>query len=123
MMTRSPMERLSTLLRLVSVLACLTAAASLGLFALSQTSGASARQQAQLIGAPGAPAAGGASAPAGESSPQRTLDEVTGYLARPFAGLSSSTDQWTLRTTQTLLIWALYGAGLGYLARFIRVRA
>lgn len=114
------MERLSGLLRLVSVLACLTAAASLGLFALNQTNGASARQQAQLSGAP---SAGSVSVPAAASSPQRTLDELTGYLARPFAGLSSSSDQWTLRTTQTLLIWALYGAGLGYLARFIRVRA
>jgi len=123
MMTSSLMEKLSRLLRLVSVMACLTAAASLGLFALNQTNGASAHQQAELIGAPGAPPTGTLSAPAHQSSPQRTLDDVTGYLARPFAGLSSSTDQWTLRATQTLLIWALYGAGLGYLARFIRVRA
>ncbi len=122
-MASSLMEKLSRLLRLVSVLACLTAAASLGLFALAQTDGASARQQAELIGASGASPPGTLSAPAQEPSLQRTLDGVTGHLAQPFAGLTSSTDQWTLRTTQTLLIWALYGAGLGYLARFIRVRA
>jgi hypothetical protein len=114
------------LLRFGSTAICLVVIASFVVFAVGQTKSASGRQQAEL--AASAPATQSNGAPAGvpvahESSVHRTLDEVASRLTSPFAGLTSgSSSEWTARIVTLLAALLVYGFGLGYLARTLRVR-
>jgi hypothetical protein len=117
------------LLRLASVAICLIVIASFGLFAINETKSASGRQQAQLASeAPGATtgtrAASGAgtSAPKHESAVHEAIDEASGKLTSPFSGALSSSSEWAKRSAELLLALLVYGFGLGYLARILRVR-
>ena len=51
------------------------------------------------------------------------LDEASEQLTSPFAGLvSGSSSEWVIRGVKLLLAFAVYGFGLSYLARVLRVR-
>jgi len=132
---------LARILRLASIVICLIVGASFALFAINKTSGAAAHQQA-LVNEDGAPAtgtrpanqpaatqAGGASgatnaSPAHEGSLRSDIDDAANTLTSPFAGIISGTDsQWTSRIVKLLLALAVYGFGLGFLARVLRVGA
>ncbi len=53
----------------------------------------------------------------------RTIDEASEELTSPFAGLvSGSSSEWVIRGVKLLLALAVYGFGLSYLARVLRVR-
>jgi hypothetical protein len=121
---------LASALRLASVLVCLIVIASFALFVVNKTSSASARQQQELNGtttAPGTPAAPGASTPvkhAKKSSLRTRIDDASNAITSPFDGLSSGwSSQWLIRGVNLLLALVVYGFGLGFLARVIRVRA
>ncbi len=95
---------------------CLIVIGSFLVFAVDQTKSASGRQREAL---------GGRSAPAAahENSFHRTLDEVSSGLTSPFSGIiSASTSEWGDKGVRLLLTLLVYGFGLGYLARAIRVR-
>jgi hypothetical protein len=58
-----------------------------------------------------------------ESVVRRTLDDASEWLTSPFAALTSgSHSEWAIRGVDLLLALALYGFGVGFLARTLRVR-
>ncbi len=127
---------LARLMRLASIVICLIVVVSFTVFAVDQTGNASDHQQEQLSGTPvhngsspaastssGAPAPSAAT-PSHESGLHRTIDDVSNQLTSPFSGvLSSSSSEWAIRGVNVLFTLLVYGFGLGYLARVIRVRA
>ena len=124
----------SRLLRMVSILACAVVVVSFALFVIDQTSSASHHQVAELSGAsqsgPFLGTPGGAT-PSGQAAPvhrqalvRRTIDDVSSALTSPFRALiSSGANPWAVHGIPALLALVLYGLGLGYLARVVRVRS
>jgi hypothetical protein len=119
---------LVTLLRLASWIICLIVVASFVIFVVEQTSSASTHQQEELGGHPAptnAPAGGptSATAPKHEGTVHKTIDEASDELTSPFAGVvSGSNSQWVIHGVKTLLALLIYGFGVGYLTRVLRVR-
>jgi hypothetical protein len=125
---------LARLLRLASVVICLITVSSFALFVINQTSAASAHQQS-IVNGEAPPSGAGAAAGAGSvngssgarathtSSVRRVIDDASNALTSPFSGITAgSGSEWTIRITRLLLALAVYGFGLGFLARVIRVR-
>lgn len=122
-------ERIATLLRLASLVICLIVIASFTIFAVDKANGASSHQQAVLNGTAAAPGAPGSSEPephakpAKESSVHKAIDDAASELTSPFAGLASKlSSEWLGKLVETALALIVYGFGLGYLARVLRVR-
>lgn len=112
---------LTTLMRLASRVICLIVIAWFVVFVVNQTSTASTRQQNEL--AEGSAPATSASGAKHESTLHRTLNETADALTSPFAGVvSGSSSEWTIHIVKTLLALLVYGFGLAFLARFLRVR-
>jgi len=115
------------LLRLASFLICLIVIASFVTFVVEQAKGASVQQQEQLIGgsatsSTSAPRSAGTST-AHEGSLHKAIDEASGQLTSPFSGaVSGSSSEWAIRGVKLLLALLVYGFGLGFLARVLRVR-
>jgi hypothetical protein len=115
---------LASLLRLATITICLVTIASFGLYAINQTDSASAHQQQSL-------ATEGASADqvvktteSGTTGVRGVIDEVSKTLTSPFDGATAgSNSEWVKRGANVLLALVVYGFGLGFLARFLRVRA
>ena len=123
------MSAIAGLLRLASVLICLIVLASFAVFAVDQTKGASAHQQEEVNrGGAAANTTAGASgshqSPAPhESGLREALDEASNNLTSPFSAVTSgSSSQWVIRGVGVLLTLIVYGFGLGFLARVLRVR-
>jgi hypothetical protein len=57
------------------------------------------------------------------TSLREAIDDVNDTLMRPFTGVVSSHDHWVERGVPTLLALLVYGLGLGFLARYVRVRS
>ena len=113
------LSSLARIIGLASILTCLVTIASFALFAVSQTSTASAHQQGVLNGETPTSRSG----PEHKSSLRRTVDDASNAITSPFSGVTSGThSEWTLRIVRLLLALAVYGFGLGFLARLIRVR-
>jgi hypothetical protein len=118
------------LLRLASIAICLIVIASFALFAINETKSASGRQQEALVnGGPAATTTGSQSssgaasrAPKHESAVHKAIDEASSKLTSPFSGVLSSSSEWATRGGKLLLALLVYGFGLGYLARMLRVR-
>jgi hypothetical protein len=115
------------LLQFASVAVCLIVVASFGVFAVDQAKGASSSQQEALAtgtpGAAGAKSSGSTRAVAHhESGVHGVLDEASNSLTSPFAGLVSGAGEWASRSIRLALALALYGFGIGYLIRVLRVR-
>ncbi|HEV2943803.1 MAG TPA: hypothetical protein VGX26_01640 [Solirubrobacteraceae bacterium] len=116
------------LLRLASLVICLIVIASFTIFVVNQTSSASTHQQEELGGTPttttvtpGSPTP--KTQPPHKSTVHKTIDEASDELTSPFSGITSGfSSQWAIRGIKLLLALVLYGFGLGFLARVIRVR-
>jgi hypothetical protein len=127
---------IASFLRLASILLCLIVGVSFALFAISQTSNASAHQQRELNGEIPPPQEGETAAEAAaaakktstngqasKGSPRRVIDEVAEAVTSPFSGLTnSSSSEWFKRGVLLALTLAIYGFGLSFIARAIRVR-
>jgi hypothetical protein len=117
---------LASLLRLASWLICLLVAVSFLIFAIEQTSSASTHQQEELNGPPGAPAgiaSTTAPPPKHKSTVHKTIDEASDFFTSPFSAVvSGSSSQWAIHGIKALLALLVYGLGLSYLSRVIRVR-
>ena len=117
---------ISRLLRLASRIICLIVIAWFAVFAVDQTSTASTHQQNELAeGRPPADRSGesNASTTKQESTAHRVLDDASNALTSPFAGaVSGSHSEWTIHIVKTVLALLVYGFGLAFLARFLRVR-
>jgi hypothetical protein len=110
---------IARVLRLVSIAICAIAVLYFAAFALDQTSSASSRQQAEVNET--APSSGDPSKTKQQSGLREALDEAFGKLASPFTGVVSSTSAWTLHIVDTLLVLIVYGFGLGFLARLLKL--
>jgi hypothetical protein len=120
---------LATLLRLASWIICLIVLASFVIFVVDQTKTASTHQQEELNQghAVTSSAPGGPNTPTPpsthESTLHKTIDEASDAFTSPFAGvISGSSSQWAIHGVKTVLALLIYGFGLGYLARLLRVR-
>jgi hypothetical protein len=111
---------LAKLLRLSSWVICLIVLASFVIFVVEETSSASTHQQEELIEHPSA----SSGAPVKhESTLHKKIDEASDFFTSPFAGIvSGSSSQWVIHLVKTALALLVYGFGLSYLARVIRVR-
>jgi hypothetical protein len=108
----------SRLLRLASIAICAIAILWFVSFALDQSKAASAHQQAQV----------GASEPARtntskkESAGHEAIDKAFSALSSPFSGIAAGSDSaWTVHIVDTLLVVVVYGFGLAFLARLLRL--
>jgi hypothetical protein len=117
---------LARFLRLASLAICLIALASFVTFAVDQTNSASTHQQAVVNeGSPpsSATTTGGSSRSAHKSALHEALDNAFSTLSSPFSAITAgSSSQWTNQVVDTLLVLLVYGFGLGFLARLLRVR-
>jgi biotin carboxyl carrier protein len=117
----------STALRLGSRIACAIVVVSFGLFAIDQAGNASAQQQNEVNES--APA-NSASTPKAKSTSTKheggvreAIDEASSTITSPFAGVVTGVhNAWATRGVRMVLALLVYGFGLGYLARMLRVR-
>lgn len=101
---------------------CLIVIASFVVFAVDRVSSASTHQQNELSGTVSPSSASGSSSTAKESSVHRTLDEAANALTSPFAGVVSGTSsEWVTKLVRTALALLVYGFGVAFLVRIIRV--
>jgi hypothetical protein len=118
-MTSGPSSFLAGLLLLASRIACLIVIAAFVLFVVNQTSNASTHQQNELTGS----SESASSSPKHESTLHRKIDEASNTLTSPFAGVvSGSSSEWVIHIVRTALALLVYGLGVAFLVRFIRVR-
>jgi hypothetical protein len=117
------------LLRLASFVICLIVLASFAIFAVHKTSDASHHQQEAITGGPGTSSTSSGGARPGEAAPEhegtvrKTINEASDQLTSPFSGVTSgSSSEWAIHGAKLLLALIVYGFGLGYLARVLRVR-
>jgi hypothetical protein len=110
------------LMRYASIGICVLVAVAFLIFAADQTKSASGGQQAALkSGASGGPAVN-ASAQR-KNGFHKTIDDAASTFTSPFSGIvSASQSEWGDQMVKLLLALLVYGFGLGYAARFIRVR-
>ena len=107
--------------RIASFVICAIVVVSFMTFAITQTRSASGRQTEAISGRT-APS-DNATSPKHESSVHRGLEEASNGLTSPFAGIvSGASSEWANRGVKLLLALIVYGFGLGYLARVLRVR-
>jgi hypothetical protein len=110
-------------MRLTSVVICLIVVASFLVFAVNRTSEGSANQQVELGNASAATTAKAEGASRNkEGTLHKTLTDASNGLTSPFSGVISSNSEWATRGVKLLLALLVYGFGLGFLARMVRVR-
>jgi hypothetical protein len=110
------------LVLLASRIVCLIVIASFVVFVVNQTSNASTHQQNELTGGSSSESST-PSSPKHESTLHRKLDEASNTLTSPFAGVvSDSSSEWVIHIVRTVLALLVYGLGVAFLVRFIRVR-
>ena len=121
------LSAIAKLLRVASFVICLIVIASFVVFAANQTKSASNEQQEVLSGTP--LSSSGKGSDTGKTSKphknafHKALDEASSELTSPFAGIfSGSHSEWGTRGGELILALLVYGFGLGYLARILRVR-
>lgn len=105
-------------LRVASLIVCAIVAVWFLVFAVDQTHSASSHQQEVL-----AEQRRSEGAPGRESGLHRDLDETASTLTAPFGGIvSASQSEWADHGVRLLAALLVYGFGVGYLARVVRVR-
>lgn len=120
-MTSGPSSSIAGLLLLVSRIVCLIVLAAFVVFVVDQTGSASTHQQNEVSEGPAAKS--GTPSPEHKSTLHRTLDEASDALTSPFAGaVSGSSSEWVIHIVRTVLALLVYGFGVAFLVRFIRVR-
>jgi hypothetical protein len=122
------MSPIARVLRLASIVICLIVITSFAIFAVDQTRSASSHQQEAVnAGAAATANTSGTTVSAGssthESGLHSTIDDISNKFTAPFKGLTSgSSSEWVVHGVNVLLALLVYGFGLGFLARVIRVR-
>jgi hypothetical protein len=105
---------------LISLACCALILMSFAMFARDQVAGASEHQQNELV-------AGTSTTPASpaithrHSQPRRFIDDAAKKLTSPFSAVVKSGNPWVNEGLPTVFALAVYGLGLGYLARFASV--
>ena len=105
---------------------CVIVIASFAIFVVNQSKSASAHQTQEIATGSATVKTGTGTSTrsgSGEGSVHKTIDEASEKLTSPFAGVvSGSSSEWVVRGVKLLLALAVYGFGLSYLARVLRVR-
>jgi hypothetical protein len=96
-----------------SFVCCMFIIASFAFFAVDQMSGASAQQAAETAGTP-IPAHSAKK----HSQPRRFVDGAARALTYPFQSVVPSGSKWADELILLVCGLALYGLGLGYVARY-----
>ena len=110
------------LLRLASLVICAIVIASFVIFALNQTKTASKHQTEELTTGPVTHSNTGASTTAHESTVHRDIDDASREFTSPFAGIGSgSNSEWLSRGVKLFLALLVYGVGVGFVARALRI--
>jgi hypothetical protein len=123
------MSSLARVLKLASLALCLVVIASFALFVINRTSDASAHQQQEVngetTGGGGEPSSAIAPDSGGrKGSARRTIDEISEAVTSPFSALTEgSSSEWVIHSVDLAVALLVYGFGLGYIARTIRIRA
>jgi hypothetical protein len=119
------LSTLAAALRLASIVLCLIVGVSFALFVIDRTGNASARQQHEVNAPNEQPQSGDTTATHGkQGSARKTIDEVAETVTSPFSGVTEGwSSEWAKRGVLLLLTLVVYGFGLGFVARIMRVRA
>jgi hypothetical protein len=119
----NPLSSLAGLVLLASRIVCLIVIASFVVFAVDRTGSASTHQQNELTGSVSSSSEPGSSSTAKEGSLHKTLDEASNALTSPFAGVVSDVNsEWVIELVRTSLALLVYGLGVAFLVRIIRIR-
>lgn len=105
------------LLRIASFVICLIVIGSFVVFAADQSKAASNHQREEL-----GERIAGSSGTSHENSFHKGLEEASASLTSPFSGIVNSSSEWATRGVKLLAALLVYGFGLGFLARLLRVR-
>ena len=114
------------LLRLASLVICAIVIASFAIFALNQTKTASKHQTEELTAGSATHSASGGGAKSSETvhegSVHRDIDDASREFTSPFAGVvSGSNSEWLSRGVKLFLALLVYGVGVGFVARALRI--
>jgi hypothetical protein len=107
------------LLRVASIVLCLIVIVSTLLFAVNRTSTASGHQREELGETTVVTQTASKSH---ENAFHKGVDEVAEEVTAPVSGLVSSSSEWANHGIRLVFALLVYGFGLGYLARAVRVR-
>ena len=107
---------LARLLSVVSLALCAIVIASFAIFVVQETKSASGHQQQVVAGALQQPGAH-----KGVGGLHRAIDDVESAVTAPFADAVSTSGEWGAHSVRLGLALAIYGFGLGFLARMLRV--
>jgi hypothetical protein len=110
---------LTGLALLASRIVCLIVIAWFAIFVVNQSKAAASRQLGELAGTP---QQSQTHAPAKRSGLTKTLDEVARTVTTPFASITSGRSPWAEHGLDTLLALLVYGFGVGFIARLVRLR-
>ena len=109
------------LVRLASLVICAIVIASFVIFALNQTKTASKHQTEELTNGPNDHSAA-TSGTGHEDTIHRDIDDASREFTSPFAGIVSGSDsEWLTRGVKLFLALLVYGVGVGFLARALRI--
>jgi hypothetical protein len=120
-------SQVAALIRLASRLICLIVIASFVIFVVHQASDASNTQQNE-VNSSGPPNSREAQLPTSSSTDKKStvhkaIDDASDEFTSPFHAVTSgSSNQWVIRGANLVLSLLVYGFGLGFLARVMRVR-
>jgi hypothetical protein len=106
-------------LRWAAIVASVFLVTGFAMFAGDEMSHASSQQVSYLSGGPRQERA----REAHHSPVREAIDDVDDVLVRPFTGITNSSSQWVRQGIPTLLALLVYGLGLGFLSRYVRVRS
>ena len=107
---------LARLLSVLSLVLCAIVLASFTIFVVQESKSASGQQQQAVAGGPQRPRA-----QVHAGSLHTAIDEAESAVTAPFAGVFSTRGEWGAHIARLALTLALYGFGLGFLARMLRV--
>jgi len=109
------------LMRLASIVACLIVVVAFALFVADQA-GEASNHQLEVLGGSTTSKHPGANAPAPKATLRTRIDEVSNKLTSPFSGVTSgSSSRWTINGVNLLLTLIVYGFGVGFLVRVLRM--
>lgn len=112
---------LARTLRWASIIISLVIVASFSMFALDQVNGASKQQQSEIASGTWQPPATVAQH---HSGVRREIDSADNKLTTPFHGLTAGSHSlWVINGVQTALALLLFGLGLAWAARLLRMHA
>jgi hypothetical protein len=109
----------SGLALLASRIVCLVVLAWFVVFAVDQSKVAANHQLGELAGTTQQVQS---KPPAKQSGATKALDQVAKAVTSPFASLTSGRGPWVIHGLDLLLVLLIYGFGVGFLARFVRLR-